>query len=304
MSATWTLTLPVTAGTANYILITDGSGVSSWSAITNSNWFATASVAGTVSTASQTLAGAKTFSDSLTVGTDTTTSSRAIELRVDDTANNEQPTFDIYRDGTVRATLGVAGAANALGPGSGNTAENDFVMRLNSQALVVTCDNASTLHGKCTSAGEWSFPVQPSASVYLSADQTGIADATPTKITFNTEEFDANADFDSSTNNRFTAPVAGKYLVAATASVNRTGGTGISRIKLMLYKNGSEFKVLSDINFSTATTNDQTANGAITVELAATDYLEIWVRISGTGTLVTKLYSGAANTFAAFHKVA
>lgn len=31
MSATWTLTLPVTAGTANFALITDGAGVSSWS---------------------------------------------------------------------------------------------------------------------------------------------------------------------------------------------------------------------------------------------------------------------------------
>lgn len=33
MSATWTLTLPVTAGTANYVLKTDGSGVSSWSTV-------------------------------------------------------------------------------------------------------------------------------------------------------------------------------------------------------------------------------------------------------------------------------
>lgn len=30
MSATWTMTLPVTAGTANYVLTTNGSGVTSW----------------------------------------------------------------------------------------------------------------------------------------------------------------------------------------------------------------------------------------------------------------------------------
>lgn len=34
MSATWTFTLPVTAGTSGYFLKTDGSGVSSWSAFT------------------------------------------------------------------------------------------------------------------------------------------------------------------------------------------------------------------------------------------------------------------------------
>lgn len=47
MSATWTLTLPVSAGTANYIMITDGSGVSSWSNWTNSAWRATTSALGT-----------------------------------------------------------------------------------------------------------------------------------------------------------------------------------------------------------------------------------------------------------------
>lgn len=48
MSATWTLTLPVSAGTANYLLITDGSGVSSWSSWTNSAFAATTSARGTV----------------------------------------------------------------------------------------------------------------------------------------------------------------------------------------------------------------------------------------------------------------
>lgn len=33
MSATWTLTLPVSAGTANYALTTDGSGVGSWTSV-------------------------------------------------------------------------------------------------------------------------------------------------------------------------------------------------------------------------------------------------------------------------------
>ena len=62
MSATWTLTLPTTAGTNNYILTTNGSGTTSWTSWTNSAWFADGSNAGTLSAASQTIGGAKTFS--------------------------------------------------------------------------------------------------------------------------------------------------------------------------------------------------------------------------------------------------
>jgi len=49
MSATWTLTLPVSAGTANYLLTTNGSGVTSWTAHSDSAFNATSSAAGNVS---------------------------------------------------------------------------------------------------------------------------------------------------------------------------------------------------------------------------------------------------------------
>ena len=68
MSATWTLTLPVTAGTNNYLLITNGSGVSSWASISSTGFFATASDAGTVSTTTQSFAGVKSFDDGVTIG--------------------------------------------------------------------------------------------------------------------------------------------------------------------------------------------------------------------------------------------
>lgn len=75
MSATWTLTLPVTAGSANYALITNGSGVSSWSSWTNSAWYASGATAGTVSPDAQAYNGVKTFNDGLKLndsgGTDT-----------------------------------------------------------------------------------------------------------------------------------------------------------------------------------------------------------------------------------------
>ncbi len=48
MSATWTLTLPVTAGTAGYRLITDGSGNTSWSNLSTGATAGTAMIAGNV----------------------------------------------------------------------------------------------------------------------------------------------------------------------------------------------------------------------------------------------------------------
>lgn len=48
MSATWTLTLPVSAGTNNYALTTNGSGTTSWTAWSTSAWAATTSALGTV----------------------------------------------------------------------------------------------------------------------------------------------------------------------------------------------------------------------------------------------------------------
>ena len=49
--------------------------------------------------------------------------------------------------------------------------------------------------------------------VYQGADQTNIADSTWTKITFSSEDYDPDSVYDNSTNYRFTAPSAGKYML-------------------------------------------------------------------------------------------
>lgn len=59
MSATWTMTLPVTAGTANYALTTNGSGVTAWTAV---------GLLGSTNTWTS----AQTFSAGIYLGSDTT----------------------------------------------------------------------------------------------------------------------------------------------------------------------------------------------------------------------------------------
>lgn len=95
--------------------------------------------------------------------------------------------------------------------------------------------------------------------------------ATATKVSFDTEEFDTNSNFAS---NRFTPTVAGYYLVNAGI----TGG--FSTQILNIYKNGTEYKRGAQSVGSTMTESTATAlvycNGS-------TDYVEVyWYQASGS----------------------
>ena len=77
----------------------------------------------------------------------------------------------------------------------------------------------------------------PAFSAYQSSAQT-LSSATLTKIQFQTEEFDTNSCFDSTTNYRFTPNVAGYYLVSGHIQPDASYTAGIHAI----YKNGSLYK--------------------------------------------------------------
>jgi len=55
----------------------------------------------------------------------------------------------------------------------------------------------------------------PSAGVYLSANLVNLVDSSPTKVPFDTEDYDFGGNFDT-VNNRFIAPRAGRYLITAS----------------------------------------------------------------------------------------
>jgi hypothetical protein len=78
--------------------------------------------------------------------------------------------------------------------------------------------------------------VAPAFSAYGNA--LSFPNSTWTKIPFQTEEFDTNNNFDSTTNYRFTPTVAGYYQVNCAIYFGFTTGSAT----LSIYKNGSEFK--------------------------------------------------------------
>ena len=99
-----------------------------------------------------------------------------------------------------------------------------------------------------------------------------IANATDTKVSFQTEVFDTNSDFDNSTNYRFTPTVAGKYQINA--------GVGISSLDpgnqliIKIYKNGTAYR--SHKTFSSVNDSQSTVISDILDMNGSTDYVEIY----------------------------
>jgi hypothetical protein len=132
----------------------------------------------------------------------------------------------------------------------------------------------------------------PAFSAYLSADQTTTSTAT-TKVAFNVEVFDTNSNYDKDTNYRFQPTVAGYYQVNA----NMAGQSSATLTLLLgnIYKNGSAYRINPLIN---TTSNTRGSMSDLIYMNGATDYLEIYVRLDGTGTLT--FASGAtASSFSA-----
>ena len=117
--------------------------------------------------------------------------------------------------------------------------------------------------------------------------QTGIS--TGAKIEYNIERWDIGGCYDNATNFRFQPLVQGIYNVGAILSFNSLadGQNGA----ILLYKNGSPFKILSKM--TNGGNLEVTLNGTTEVTMnGTTDYLEIFIEFSGGGTMDTLTEEG------------
>jgi hypothetical protein len=125
---------------------------------------------------------------------------------------------------------------------------------------------------------------QPTFSAYMSAGQA-LSASTNTKLSFNTESYDTNSNYDNVTNYRFTPTVAGYYQVNGGVQF---GGTTDGY--LIIYKNGAADKYgqLAALRAAyIATIAAQVyCNGS-------TDYIEMYALTSVAGTTA----SGSALTY-------
>jgi hypothetical protein len=108
----------------------------------------------------------------------------------------------------------------------------------------------------------------PAFSAYLASTQTTSHNVS-TKVLFDTEDYDTNNNFASS---RFTPTVAGYYQLSTV--VAPYGGALPTNVRLSIFKNGTSFKRLLEIEYANS------VGGSYLVYFnGSTDYAEIYIQI-------------------------
>lgn len=118
----------------------------------------------------------------------------------------------------------------------------------------------------------------PAFSAYANATQS-ITVNTITKVAINTEIFDTNSNFDSTTNYRFTPTVAGYYQINGTV---RGTGTAVTAVISNLYKNGASYASGAQLSITNPPYALQATFNEIIYLNGSTDYVELYGAIYAT----------------------
>lgn len=125
---------------------------------------------------------------------------------------------------------------------------------------------------------------------------TSVGNDTLVKVTFDTEVYDLEGWFDSTTNYRYTPQVAGKYLISATSGFNTLNANGITEVAI--YKNGT----IASTTLTYAEANTY-ATPSVTTVLdmnGSTDYVEVFIKQNG-GATETSVATSSNAFFCGFH---
>jgi len=152
---------------------------------------------------------------------------------------------------------------------------------------------ASKLTGALPAISGASLTNLPAAAAtvacYAYTNSQSLANTTSTKIQFSSEHFDVGNDFDSSTNYRFTAPSAGKYLVITSMSCADSQMTAGNHFQIELKKNGS---LLLYQNWTTSTNMRAQNIASRILDLSTSDYLEAYGYQSQGSTITIGFQNG------------
>jgi len=141
----------------------------------------------------------------------------------------------------------------------------------------------------------------PAFEAYLSSTQSGVTDATSTKVQFDTEVFDTDGCYDNSTNYRFTPTTAGKYhvyfvFVGAVAGVSR-----LSQIAGVIRKNGSVYTETAIDNRSDGYGLSSAVTSISTIDMnGSSDYVECYGYVNDNSGSTVNFYGDAAGTRCVF----
>ena len=135
----------------------------------------------------------------------------------------------------------------------------------------------------------------PNFSAYMALSQS-VANATATKVNFDTEEYDTANAYDTS-NKRFTVPSgqAGKYQFNVQFEID-TIDNG-ERVELKVYKNGSEDQKARQFQYTGFDGREHFIQNSFVLNLSVGDYIEIYTQ-HNVGQ--TRTYYGSHTRFSGF----
>jgi hypothetical protein len=164
---------------------------------------------------------------------------------------------------TISGDTGLAGAATgALNGSLGATTPSTVVATTISASGVITATGGVVVGASAA----------PAFSAYLSSNQS-VTSATLTKVTLNTEEFDTNSNFNSTTY-RFTPTVAGYYQISASIQFGSGSNTSIAGV--YIYKNGVNVKNTITSYTSAILNYTIPCVTAVVFLNGSTDYIELY----------------------------
>ena len=129
----------------------------------------------------------------------------------------------------------------------------------------------------------------PAFEAFLSATTSNITNDTDTKIVFDTEVFDSDSTFDTSSG-RFTPAVSGKYLLYGSVQFLGTSTADSNENIVKLYKNGSQHMV----TYWITSIPQGVISWTTTVDFNTTDYMQVYAKINNSSG-DRKIVGAAAN---------
>ena len=132
------------------------------------------------------------------------------------------------------------------------------------------------------------LPKVPMFQVKLGSNQT-VSSGVNTKVQFDTEEYDTNNFFDSTTNYRLQPTIAGHYHISGGLFVDVSGSTFTNLVTASVYFNGSSGNLGAGRIFlrNGGSGIESEAGGSFSYTVyfnGSSDYLEVFGYITGGGT--------------------
>jgi hypothetical protein len=198
---------------------------------------------------------------------------------------------DLVKDGaSAIRTLGTAidTTTKNLNPSTtlGDIEYRSSTANTNTRLAIGTTGQVLTVSGGVPAWAAAPSSSGPAFRVYGSGNQS-ISSATATKIQWDSETFDTDNCFDSTTNYRFTPTKSGYYQI--TIGCRSTWSGGSAYFEMNLYKNGANDAIIIT---NPSSPSGIVNGGAILVYMnGTTDYLEAYLYSGGTSPIIDRANS-------------